>query len=643
MNENIKVIEERLSKTLHDCNLGSMVSVDEVKRWMQELDFKDKWVPVSILTGLLDDPIIEQPELIQELVSATITLNQVLPLPSLDGDSFMDVIKKRKEKNVPTTLSTGSTAILSKEWYNPYYKAMQHMHDQQFSKACKKFDETFQKLLELQTTDPDIYRVYCNAGLAYLLSGKPLLGTGCISIAKEINPNYTFASEQLQKIENGDFDELMKIGYTIKIMNNMEKWDDRPDHLNLDQVMDWSEKKILKKLSSYGIAVDKDEFIRTAETVNKAEDVAEKIFYPHVSLTPDNEDFFWIAACALWEKYCPDEQSITGFRNRIHDAYTYISSKDLNKRNVNTLKAKEIQQLRTYLQWIEDYVFSKKKDLVHEWNNMMDIDDSIYGLREFLTSLLFIPTFKDHVLRIVNHLLDQEPDPYWDHIKIINVLQEDETKGKTLFKTIQKQYPYYCYLPSDIGLYYIDRQEFDTAEPYLLEALAVIDKRAKDEKYLIEKTSSTIYEDYMTVLDLLEMLYENNKTSRSQRKWLKNKRKQVEKNKEQLSHSPQHEKMDKALEELVYNDEMEQAENSLPMHYYEFLSQFNINFKTTKKIQVNETYLSINAQSILSSVDKSNKKDKGRSSSKKIGRNDPCPCGSGKKYKKCCGSLVKKK
>ena len=25
-------------------------------------------------------------------------------------------------------------------------------------------------------------------------------------------------------------------------------------------------------------------------------------------------------------------------------------------------------------------------------------------------------------------------------------------------------------------------------------------------------------------------------------------------------------------------------------------------------------------------------------SSKKVGRNDPCPCGSGKKYKKCCGA-----
>ena len=25
--------------------------------------------------------------------------------------------------------------------------------------------------------------------------------------------------------------------------------------------------------------------------------------------------------------------------------------------------------------------------------------------------------------------------------------------------------------------------------------------------------------------------------------------------------------------------------------------------------------------------------------SMKIGRNEPCPCGSGKKYKQCCGKL----
>ena len=29
-----------------------------------------------------------------------------------------------------------------------------------------------------------------------------------------------------------------------------------------------------------------------------------------------------------------------------------------------------------------------------------------------------------------------------------------------------------------------------------------------------------------------------------------------------------------------------------------------------------------------------------RKTSSKIGRNDPCPCGSGKKYKRCCGATV---
>lgn len=28
---------------------------------------------------------------------------------------------------------------------------------------------------------------------------------------------------------------------------------------------------------------------------------------------------------------------------------------------------------------------------------------------------------------------------------------------------------------------------------------------------------------------------------------------------------------------------------------------------------------------------------------KKVGRNDPCPCGSGKKYKKCCEERLEKK
>ncbi|MBR3621548.1 MAG: SEC-C domain-containing protein, partial [Clostridia bacterium] len=31
-----------------------------------------------------------------------------------------------------------------------------------------------------------------------------------------------------------------------------------------------------------------------------------------------------------------------------------------------------------------------------------------------------------------------------------------------------------------------------------------------------------------------------------------------------------------------------------------------------------------------------------RNTEKKVGPNDPCPCGSGKKYKKCSGSVTNK-
>ncbi|MCX7905265.1 MAG: SEC-C metal-binding domain-containing protein, partial [Elusimicrobiales bacterium] len=45
------------------------------------------------------------------------------------------------------------------------------------------------------------------------------------------------------------------------------------------------------------------------------------------------------------------------------------------------------------------------------------------------------------------------------------------------------------------------------------------------------------------------------------------------------------------------------------------------------------------ASKSVSNFSSSNKKDK-EISFKKVGRNDPCPCGSGKKYKKCCGKNV---
>ena len=39
------------------------------------------------------------------------------------------------------------------------------------------------------------------------------------------------------------------------------------------------------------------------------------------------------------------------------------------------------------------------------------------------------------------------------------------------------------------------------------------------------------------------------------------------------------------------------------------------------------------------SEEKLNQNIKPKNTEKKVSRNEPCPCGSGKKFKRCCGSL----
>ena len=74
-------------------------------------------------------------------------------------------------------------------------------------------------------------------------------------------------------------------------------------------------------------------------------------------------------------------------------------------------------------------------------------------------------------------------------------------------------------------------------------------------------------------------------------------------------------KLDIDLEKLYFNMHAANAD------YLYTLSQWDEIFDDEKKQEIEKQY----------------KKSKTVVKEDKIGRNDPCPCGSGKKYKKCCG------
>ena len=64
----------------------------------------------------------------------------------------------------------------------------------------------------------------------------------------------------------------------------------------------------------------------------------------------------------------------------------------------------------------------------------------------------------------------------------------------------------------------------------------------------------------------------------------------------------------------------------------------SIQMDTVKYLYHVEAPEKMERKRVANPMDTRNKAQKPIVKGKKIGRNDPCPCGSGKKYKKCCGA-----
>ena len=73
---------------------------------------------------------------------------------------------------------------------------------------------------------------------------------------------------------------------------------------------------------------------------------------------------------------------------------------------------------------------------------------------------------------------------------------------------------------------------------------------------------------------------------------------------------------------------------------YLFRTRFGVQIVDKREDNVIRTQLSQAAESFQpeSEEEEDVKQQTPYKAAEKIGRNDPCPCGSGKKYKNCCGA-----
>ena len=72
----------------------------------------------------------------------------------------------------------------------------------------------------------------------------------------------------------------------------------------------------------------------------------------------------------------------------------------------------------------------------------------------------------------------------------------------------------------------------------------------------------------------------------------------------------------------------------------ELLKKYKRRYVSNKIISSTTVLYRSNAFSNTLGIIEDNENKPQFDTTKKIGRNDPCPCGSGKKYKKCCGAAV---
>jgi tetratricopeptide (TPR) repeat protein len=250
-----------------------------------------------------------------------------------------------------------------------------------------------------------------------------------------------------------------------------------------------------------------------------------------------------------------------------------------------------------------------------------------------LTSLLAYPDLEKDVLAVMHHLHKQIPHPTWKGIEIIDNFIHNNPRGDDLYRELKQNHPFYCTVSCDIANYYMENGDYVHAEYYLTDALEIVDSRAKNKKFSIDEIETTIHDDYSYVIGLLEEVFKKSNPDEKKKKLLQQKKQTVENKSKLYSKSPKIEKIDKAMNEMFTKIELNNAEKSKALEYYRYLKKYDINFKTKEPITTKQTFLNVHPESYELLEDSKGKKHSDQKFHTKIGRNDPCYCGSGKNIK----------
>ncbi len=383
---------------------------------------------------------------------------------------------------------------------------------------------------------------------------------------------------------------------------------------------DWSVERMFEKLNSLGIKIDKEEFLSLTDKYSSAQKLADSELYPQVcfSKCDREEDFVWMAADELWKKLRKDKESLEMISEKIEKPFEEAEKLEwerypnrileLEEQGFDTLmdysflgyrKVYNVPQGTGWKFWPQASFLGYRKVYNapqgtgwKSWpqasflNSEGEIKRGFYNDLQpyFLDIAYYLCIFQDHLaysgkwekrLEVSRKLysLDPENPDFKDLCAEALLYWGDIGEGERLYNELIKE----C--PKEI------LHAVNCADMFFLgyEGMKLNQDFEKAKKYYLiaeaRFTEKISWEDRKSIIQRLFNLY---------------------------SQSGNEQKVEE------YRRKRKQSE-----HYYcEDMK------KPAGPVDLEDFEIDENEPDILP---------------KKIGRNEPCPCGSGKKYKKCCG------
>ncbi len=627
---NVQETEMELSSILAEAGLEDFVSIGMIRNWIEKGCFgtepkTEVLYFLNMLTGLLDDRAQDKPGLLERLVNTSLKFFEEVPQSALGGKT---IAQKRKEetKEERPIVELLKTTLPPHDWIERYDRALAKQKAGRFTEAAPLFDETFQTLMDERTTNREIYRVFANAGLAYIYSGDVHKASMCWTASLELNPAYTFPRELLDKLDKGEFDEAIKLGLLLKMREGMEKMLEETKRINPQIVGTWSEAKVLGKLSSLGIEVDREIFVQTAAKCNSIYDLSEAILYPNFKGgSSEDEDFVWMAAERLWALYCPDEAEVGALN-------------EILKEELSLHRGKPRMSLENTLCRIETMLLTKKAGFLEHWATTYEFwTEAMDDLIQVLWMAAQNNENRARIDRMVSRLKSSAPRPEWDLIELSVLIYKKDPAWKPLYKRICDADPYNCYLSTRTAHLFDEQGDIEGTLACMEDALATVDRRAQGKVWDVKNARTTVYEDYKAVLDWMEKIYKGHGLWRKMKRTVQAKMEQVNKHKALFSRSTRSEQMNKKMDEGLNEVIRKKALDSPPILYYEYLKKFGIEFKTAEPVEAKIFPIRMDDEYLCPSRAPKKRYKVPKGARRPPGKS-PCPCGSKRMYKHCCGA-----